>query len=95
MTAADTRAAWRVVCSPELWRLVDLRIRRAIASDAEAGTHYAHGHACSCLICERLDVRERLNAIMERAEAETRQELLCNDADDLMRAFLDAWGYAP
>lgn len=95
VTAADTRAAWRVVCSPELWRMVDQRIRRAIACDAEAGTLYGHGEACSCPICERLDVRARLNAVMERAEAETRQELICNDVEDLMRVFVDAWGYGP
>jgi len=75
--------------------MIDQRIRRAIATDAEVGTLYAHGHACACLICERLDVRARLDAVIERAEAETRQELTCDNADDVMRAFLDAWSWGP
>lgn len=85
----------RVVRAPELWRMIDQRIRRAIARDAEVGTLYAHGHACSCLICERLDVRARLDAVIERAETETRQELTCEDGDDVMRVILDAWSWGP
>lgn len=84
----------RVVRAPELWREIDQRIRRAIARDAEAGTLYAHGHACSCVICERLDVRARLDAVIERAEAEARQELTCDPADAMLN-FLDAYSWHP
>ena len=83
----------RVVRAPELWRMIDQRIRRAIANDAEAGTLYAHGHACACPVCERRDVRERLDAVIERAEQEARQELVSEE--DVMRVFLDAWSWGP
>lgn len=86
----------RVVRPGELWRAIDTRIRRAIAQDAQAGTHYAHGSACACATCADVGVRRRLEAIVTRAEAETLQELACDpaDAEDAARAMLDpqSWG---
>lgn len=86
----------RVVRPGELWRAIDCRIRRAIAQDAQAGTHYAHGSACACATCSDVGVRARLEAIVQRAEAETLQEMSCDpaDAEDAARAMLDplSWG---
>lgn len=71
----------RVVRPAEFWRTVDLSIRSAIALDGELGTAYEHAPTCACVICER--VAERLGAIVERCEQETRQQLACEVADDL------------
>lgn len=71
----------RVVRQPELWRTVDLRIRRAVSLDAAMGTAYEHPPLCECAVC--VAVQERLARVIERIEAEVRQELVCEVADDL------------
>lgn len=71
----------RVVRQPELWRTVDLRIRRAVSLDAAMGTAYEHPPLCECSVC--VAVQERLTKVIERIEAEVRQELVCEVADDL------------
>ena len=71
----------RVVRAPAFWRTVDLRIRQAISLDAKMGTAYEHTPLCECSVC--VSVVERMGELIERIEAEVRQELVCEVADDL------------
>lgn len=63
------------------WREVDVRLRRAIALDAQLGTAYEHEPTCACVTCET--VAERLADVVERVEQEVRQQLACEVADDV------------
>lgn len=63
------------------WREVDVRLRRAIALDAQLGTAYEHAPTCACVTCET--VTERLADVVERVEQEVRQQLACEVADDV------------
>ena len=70
----------RVVRPAVFWREVDVRLRRAIALDAQLGTAYEHAPTCACATCET--VAERLAEVVERVEQEVRQQLACEVADD-------------
>jgi hypothetical protein len=59
---------------------VDLRIRREVSLDAAMGTAYEHPPLCECAVC--VTVQERLTEVIERIEAEVRQQLVCEVADD-------------
>jgi hypothetical protein len=71
----------RVVRPAAFWREVDLRIRSAIALDAQLGSAYEHSPTCACVTCET--VAERLADVVERVEQEVRQQLACEVADDV------------
>lgn len=71
----------RVVRPAHFWREVDLRIRSAIALDAQMGSAYEHAPTCACVTCET--VADRLGELVERVEAEVRQQLACEVADDV------------
>lgn len=71
----------RVVRPAAFWREVDLRIRSAIALDAQLGSAYEHSPTCACVTCET--VADRLGELVERVEAEVRQQLACEVVDDV------------
>lgn len=71
----------RVVRPAAFWREVDLRIRSAIALDAQMGSAYEHAPTCACVTCET--VADRLGELVERVEAEVRQQLACEVVDDV------------
>lgn len=70
----------RVVRPATWWREVDLRMRAAVALDPELGSAYEHEPTCACPVCMR--AAERLHQLAERIEAEVRQTLICEVADD-------------
>lgn len=74
----------RVVRPAAWWREVDARIRAAVAFDAAMGTAYEHEPLCACQTCEL--VAARLGELVERIEAEVRQELTCEVVDELDEA---------
>jgi hypothetical protein len=57
-----------------------LRIRSAIALDAQLGSAYEHAPTCACVTCET--VADRLGELVERVEQEVRQQLACEVADE-------------
>ena len=65
----------RVVRPAAWWREVDRRIRVAVALDASMSTAYEHMPTCACTTCE--SVAARLGELIERVEAEVRQDLVC------------------
>lgn len=65
----------RVVRPATWWREVDRRIRVAVALDAPLATAYEHQPLCPCTNCEA--VAARLGELIERVEAEVRQDLAC------------------
>lgn len=71
----------RVVRPAAFWREVDLRIRSAIALNAQMGSAYEHAPTCACVTCET--VADRLGELVERVEAEVRQQLACEVVDDV------------
>ena len=71
----------RVVRPAVFWREVDVRLRRAIALDAQLGTAYEHAPTCACATCET--VAEQHAEVVERVEQEVRQQLACEVADDV------------
>lgn len=70
----------RIVRPATWWREVDLRIRAAVALDPELGSAYEHAPTCECPVCMR--TVDRLGELIERIEAEVRQTLICEVADD-------------
>lgn len=69
-----------IVRPAQWWREVDRKMRAAVALDPELGSAYEHAPTCACPVCVRAG--ERLQALAERIEAETRQTLICEVHDD-------------
>lgn len=65
----------RVVRWPEYWREVDRRVRIAVALHSDLSTTYEHTPLCECPVCRGCS--DRIGAIIERIEAEVRQDMIC------------------